>query len=790
MKRYLLLLLLLACSVFKSFSQCATGQDYIVVQIIPDSYPTETSWTLTDINGTVFLNGIANSDSICVPSGSCLRFRIEDTFGDGICCGYGQGSYTVFVNGAVAVTGGQFAYFEERFISCPPGTNCDNSFTAYTDTVYQSAGRSTWYSFVPDSTGTYNISTCFPSNSCNTALWVYDLCAGLQFDTTNIGSLFYNDSACGDQAFIAAGLQAGVTYYIRVGGDYSCVDSSITWQVTYGGPVVGCTDPAACNFNPLATVSNGNCIYPGDPNCSSGPDLVIDQGDLQSSISTGTVNGNDACLIGEGCLAGYGVRNVINFSTTIRNIGDADYYIGPPQTGNSQFVFDQCHGHWHYAGYASYELYDSLQHPMQVGFKNGFCVLDLSCFGGTAKYGCSNMGISAGCADTYGSGLSCQWIDITDVPSGRYTLVVKVNWDQSPDKLGRVEQRFDNNVGYVCLQINRNAQNVPSVTILPTCVPIVDCVGDTFGLAQEDCNGVCNGSRLHGDLNMDTLQTVADVNMYISDIINNAAVVTCNDLNDDALLTVADAALLNGCIRNSNGAHTHPGGTQNTHRHCQFPFDILNITDTVNLGFGAVNTAARYVNIQMKNADCSLLAMEFTMSGLQIDSVVSLVNGFNPLISFNTITGHVVVIDTAEVLVGKQLLATDVLRVYYSSITAPVVCISSIQETVNGDYERTLHQLFNGCVTISGLNVVYNSQLVKVTPNPSSGIFNVSAEALRGSDTELTVTDVVGRKVYTAENAFLKSSQLSLDLSDQPKGVYLIRIKTNGQIITNRIVKM
>jgi hypothetical protein len=618
---------------------------------------------------------------------------------------------------------------------------------------------------------------------------VYDHCSGLIFDSTNIGAIYYNDSACADLAFVSAGLQSGLTYYIRVGGNYSCVDSTIQWQITFAGPIVGCMDSTACNFNPLATVSNGNCIYPGDPNCNSGPDLEIDQNVLRTSISTGTVNGNDACLIGEGCLAGYGLRNVIRFTTTIRNIGDADYYIGPPQTGNSQFVYDQCHGHWHYAGYASYELYDSLQQPLSVGFKNGFCVLDLSCFSGTAKYGCSNMGISAGCADTYGAGLSCQWIDITNVPAGHYTLVVKVNWDQSPDKLGRVEQRFDNNVGYVCLNIARNAINVPTVTVMPTCVPIVDCTGDTFGLALPDCDGVCNGTQLSGDLNQDTLQTAADVSLYVDSILNAALVVKCNDLNSDSLLTVADAALLNGCVQNNNASHTHPGGIQNTHRHCQFPFDILNTTDTVKLGLGAVATTPQYIDIQLLNKDCDLLAAEFKLSDVVIDSVVSNVAGFIPLIRWNTATGHVVILDTAETLIPKQLVPLDAFRVYYSALTSNTICISSIEETMNGNYERTLHAVMNNCITLSGIDAVYNSTRVIVQPNPSSGVFSISSDLLAGKKVDLTVTDATGRTIKLQKDAF-SSGMATLDISDFPDGVYLIRLDSENQIYTRRIVKM
>jgi hypothetical protein len=560
MKHLLLLALVLFLKPESIVAQCPSGFNEVIVTIQPDQFPGETSWSLKDLSGTILAAGGAVGDTLCVPQGICLIFEIRDSYGDGMCCSFGNGFYAVAVNSVIQAAGGQFTFNEYSYINCPPGTHCGSAFTVYEDTLYTSYGSSIWHSFTPDSTGTYNVSTCFPSNSCDTRLWIYDHCTGLIWNNDMAGTLFYNDSTCGVQAFIPAGLQVGQTYYIRVGGDTSCSNDSIDWQITYAGPIVGCIDPAACNYNPLATVSNGNCIYPGDPNCNSGPDLIVDGNTLLSSLNMGIVNGNDACLIGEGCLSGYGARNVINFSTRIANIGDADYYIGAPATGNSQFVFDQCHGHWHYAGYAMYNIYDSLGVPLQAGFKNGFCVLDLQCFGGTAKYGCSNMGISAGCADIYGAGLACQWLDITNVPAGRYTLVVRVNWDQDPDKLGRQEQRFDNNVAAVCINITRDTANVPSFTVLPNCQPIIDCAGDTFGLAINDCMGNCNGSRISGDLNVDTLRNDIDVDQYLVDITALNAVMPCNDVNGDNALTVTDAALVSGCIRETNGAHVHQGG--------------------------------------------------------------------------------------------------------------------------------------------------------------------------------------------------------------------------------------
>ena len=35
----------------------------------------------------------------CVPDTNCYIFTISDSWGDGICCGYGNGSYTISVDG-------------------------------------------------------------------------------------------------------------------------------------------------------------------------------------------------------------------------------------------------------------------------------------------------------------------------------------------------------------------------------------------------------------------------------------------------------------------------------------------------------------------------------------------------------------------------------------------------------------------------------------------------------------------------------------------------------------------
>lgn len=790
MRKLLLILALSLAGLLNVSAQCPSGFSELIVFIQPDDYPNETSWTLRDINGNLIGSGGYVGDTLCVADSTCLIFEIKDSYGDGICCGFGTGFYNVTLNGVLQATGGQFTYNEVSYLGCPQGSHCSDSFTALEDSAFSCVGPSTWYEFVPDSTGTYTVSTCFPSNTCDTRIWIYDHCNNLVWNSTNIGTIFYNnnDSTCAPNSSIEAGLQAGQTYYIRIGGDSTCFGQSIAWNLVYAGPMSGCMDPAACNYNPLAIIPGGTCIYPGDPLCTSGPDLVVDQVELQTTLSLGTVNGNDACLIGEGCLTGYGQRQVVNFSTRIANIGDADYYIGQPQTGN-QFVFDQCHGHWHYAGYARYDLYDSLGVPLQAGFKNGFCVMDLQCFGGQAKYGCSNMGISASCADIYGAGLACQWIDITNVPAGRYTLVVRVNWDETPDKNGRVEQRFDNNVASVCLDITRNAQNVPSYTLLSNCPPLVDCLGDTFGLATYDCMGVCNGPRVRGDIDIDADRDNADVLQYMQEIVGQQPSMSCKDVNGDGILTVTDADLVNACVRFTSGVHAHPGGTQNTHRHCEFPYNIININDTVVLGLAQVNTTAQWLDVTLRNRNGNLMAVDFGLTGVQIDSVVSLIAGFQPVIRWDATTGRIALLDTSGASLVKNMIPVAFLRVYYQNLTSNTICLSNASfVAVNGNDEETITQVQNGCVTVTGINIQYQSDFISVFPNPTPGLFRITTGMLNGMDAQVSICDAMGRELFRVNTTFGTEGVLA-DLTAYPTGIYLVRVHTAQLDLTNRIVR-
>ncbi|MGB2040348.1 MAG: choice-of-anchor B family protein [Flavobacteriales bacterium] len=86
----------------------------VVVTILTDNYPAETTWAVTDDGGATVMSGgpysstgTTYTESACLGEG-CYTLTVNDSFGDGICCGYGIGSYTVSVDGSDVVTGGEF----------------------------------------------------------------------------------------------------------------------------------------------------------------------------------------------------------------------------------------------------------------------------------------------------------------------------------------------------------------------------------------------------------------------------------------------------------------------------------------------------------------------------------------------------------------------------------------------------------------------------------------------------------------------------------------------------------
>ncbi|MFT5778470.1 MAG: lysyl endopeptidase [Crocinitomicaceae bacterium] len=106
------------------------GGVMITVDIIQDEYGSETTWEINDGLGNVLGSGGPYTDgndqtlesaTVCLSQGECYNFVINDSYGDGICCGYGDGSYSVYMGATIFASGGTFADSETTNF-CIPGS--------------------------------------------------------------------------------------------------------------------------------------------------------------------------------------------------------------------------------------------------------------------------------------------------------------------------------------------------------------------------------------------------------------------------------------------------------------------------------------------------------------------------------------------------------------------------------------------------------------------------------------------------------------------------------------------
>jgi len=240
---------------------------------------------------------------------------------------------------------------------------------------------------------------------------------------------------------------------------------------------------ALFSFQPAssALAQLGPCAVPIGP---LRPDLIVDRQLMRAQLHVTEETFSAAgCTVREGCVDSPGTHLLLRFTSSTPNVGQTDLFVGDPsQCLGGLFRFSECHQHLHFQEYADYRLWTlagyerwvarrDLNQPsnsgrnaqlldaakrnreLLVGRKQGFCVIDIAPFqfaggpepGPPVYRSCStNQGIKVGWADQYVHLLSCQFVQMTDVPEGDYVLEDHVN----PEHLFP-ESDFTNNASAV-----------------------------------------------------------------------------------------------------------------------------------------------------------------------------------------------------------------------------------------------------------------------------------------------------------------------------------------------------
>jgi hypothetical protein len=103
-----------------NFQDATYDTETVVLTLLTDDYASETSWEFYDQDGNLlaqsqgeFVDNTTYTETFEVGRDSCYEFVLLDSFGDGICCGYGNGSYSLETgSGGLIFEGGNFGESE------------------------------------------------------------------------------------------------------------------------------------------------------------------------------------------------------------------------------------------------------------------------------------------------------------------------------------------------------------------------------------------------------------------------------------------------------------------------------------------------------------------------------------------------------------------------------------------------------------------------------------------------------------------------------------------------------
>lgn len=128
---------------------CSKDQSLFQFYLQTDNYPKDTSWTMkrqanSQVVGQAGPFRSASEDysySMCLNKSESYAFTLSDSYGDGICCSSGQGSYSGVLEGVPIFSGGNFKKFIQFTfspfsvvatcpkMSCSSNTHCCSGYT-------------------------------------------------------------------------------------------------------------------------------------------------------------------------------------------------------------------------------------------------------------------------------------------------------------------------------------------------------------------------------------------------------------------------------------------------------------------------------------------------------------------------------------------------------------------------------------------------------------------------------------------------------------------------------------
>ena len=308
--------------------------------LLLDNYPGETTWGLVDSTGATIASGGPYTDqgatiteNFCAGDG-CYTFTIFDSFGDGICCAYGLGDYALTVDGALVASGGEFGDAESTTFCVGSGFGCTDATACNYDpdaTIDNGVCDFSCYGCTDPASCNYDPGATIDDGSCigdgipvtvsvttdtwpGETTWTLADSAGTVLLSggpyTSSGTTDEQSICLGDGCYTFEILDSFGDGIFDPGGYTLTVDSAV---IASGGAFgtgesiefctdnlnFGCTDPAACNYDPDAGIDNGTCDFSClgctlEAACNYDPSATVDDGSCLFDDDCGVCGGDNS----------------------------------------------------------------------------------------------------------------------------------------------------------------------------------------------------------------------------------------------------------------------------------------------------------------------------------------------------------------------------------------------------------------------------------------------------------------------------------------------------------------
>lgn len=129
----------------------------------------------------------------------------------------------------------------------------------------------------------------------------------------------------------------------------------------------------------------------------------------------------------------------------------------------------------------------------------------------------------------------------------------------------------------------------------------------------------------------------------------------------------------------------------------------------------------------------------------------------------------------------------DSLHTVFGMVTSGFNIVQNIGKVPTGAANKPITDVVIDSIRLTKfpaqIKNIVQDKTVEVYPNPNNGIFSIDVPA---GKTELVVTNINGQVVYSTETE--QAGKLSIDMSTQPKGVYLLQLTNGETTMTEKVV--